>query len=85
MADRTLLDALLEDAAEHEAAGRLIQAANARAAAENLRQLPPSSWTCPHCGRTSFNPNDLAAHYCGACHHFCDEVEPGHWSQPAGY
>lgn len=38
---RTLLDALLEDAEEHEAAGRVIQAANARAAVENLRPLPP--------------------------------------------
>ncbi len=37
----TLLDALLEDAAEHEAAGRVVQAANARAAVENLRILPP--------------------------------------------
>lgn len=39
--DRTLLDALLEDAEEHEAAGRLMQAANARAAVENLRMMPP--------------------------------------------
>lgn len=37
----TLLDALLADADEHEAAGRLIQAANARAAVENLRDVPP--------------------------------------------
>lgn len=39
--DRTLLDALLEDAEEHEAAGRYLQAANARAAVENLRGVPP--------------------------------------------
>jgi hypothetical protein len=96
---RTLLDALLEDAAEHEAAGRLIQAANARAAVENLRQLPPwnkditvattnllarlaefadtdlDAWDCPHCDSPpSFNPNDVAWHYCGACHHFCDDL-----------
>jgi hypothetical protein len=38
---RTLLDGLLADAEEHEAAGRVIQAANARAAVENLRHLPP--------------------------------------------
>jgi hypothetical protein len=38
---RTLLDALLEDADEHEAAGRIMQAANARAAVENLRDVPP--------------------------------------------
>jgi hypothetical protein len=38
---RSLLDALLEDADEHLAAGRVIQAANARAAVENLRLIPP--------------------------------------------
>lgn len=37
----TLIDALLEDAAEHEVAGRTIQAANARAAAENLAVMAP--------------------------------------------
>lgn len=37
--DRTLLDALMEDADAHEAAGRVIEAANARAAVENLRVL----------------------------------------------
>ncbi len=148
--DRTLLDALLEDAEEHEAAGRVIQAANARAAAENLRALweptfevwawvgedehgttvglkqglvpagliplvsvdlhkldrgylreqlqaqvnafgkpirlvrlvmveeadriERTTWTCPHCGRESWNPNDLAHQWCGACNHFCDDV-----------
>ncbi len=36
---RTLLDALQEDAEEHEAEGRVLQAANARAAVENLRVL----------------------------------------------
>lgn len=37
----TLLDALEEDAEEHLAAGRVIQAANARAAIANLRTIPP--------------------------------------------
>lgn len=31
-------------------------------------------WSCPHCGRVSHNPNDEAARYCGACHHYCDDV-----------
>lgn len=26
------------------------------------------SFTCPLCGRTSHNPGDVAAGYCGACH-----------------
>lgn len=38
---RTLVDALLEDAEEHRAAGRVMQAANALAAVENLRTMPP--------------------------------------------
>lgn len=150
---RTLLDALLE-AAEHEATGRTIQAANARAAVENLRQVPPwgpppelelwawigehsgelglkqalvpagmialvstdrlklstadlrrqlqdlvnvdgnpvrlvrlvttgevslrierTTWKCPHCASPpSHNPTDVQFHFCGHCHHYCDEV-----------
>jgi ribosomal protein S27AE len=26
--------------------------------------------TCPNCGRTSFNPNDVRKKYCGACHQY---------------
>lgn len=28
----------------------------------------PPSFTCPKCNRTSYNPNDVAQGYCGACH-----------------
>lgn len=28
----------------------------------------PDSITCPRCGRTSYNPNDVKAGYCGWCH-----------------
>jgi hypothetical protein len=28
----------------------------------------PALFTCPKCGRTSHNPNDLVEGYCGACH-----------------
>lgn len=41
--DWTLINALLADADEHHEAGRAIQAANAQAAAENLKMLPPWS------------------------------------------
>ncbi len=34
------------------------------------------SWTCPHCGATSHNRTDAAEHYCGRCHHYCDDVGP---------
>jgi len=29
--------------------------------------------TCPRCGMTSYNPNDIRERYCGACHMFHDE------------
>jgi ribosomal protein S27AE len=28
------------------------------------------SYTCPRCGRVSFNPHDREQRYCGACHQF---------------
>ena len=28
----------------------------------------PISITCPQCGRTSYNPEDIAQGYCGGCH-----------------
>jgi hypothetical protein len=37
-----------------------------------LRDVPPS-WKCPHCGRRSYNPNDVAQRYCAYCHHYCDD------------
>lgn len=30
---------------------------------------------CVHCGRRSRHPFDLAEHYCGFCHHFCDDLD----------
>ena len=30
--------------------------------------MSTATYTCPRCGRTSYNPNDLAQRYCGACH-----------------
>ena len=36
-----------------------------------------SSYTCPLCGRTSYNPNDVREQYCGACHQW---AEP-YWMQ----
>lgn len=48
---------------------------------DRLRQLEPvlqpsvlqpsvlqPSITCPRCGRTSYNPNDIREGYCGNCH-----------------
>lgn len=31
------------------------------------------SYSCPHCGRKSHNPNDAQHRYCGACHRFEDD------------
>jgi hypothetical protein len=33
------------------------------------------SITCPRCGRTSYNLNDVRERYCGACHVFLDDHE----------
>lgn len=33
------------------------------------------SYTCPRCGRTSFNRNDVEHEYCGNCHLTKDQVE----------
>jgi ribosomal protein L37E len=33
------------------------------------------SITCPRCGRTSYNPNDIREGYCGFCH---DWTQKGH-------
>lgn len=32
------------------------------------------SITCPRCGATSHNPEDVRQHYCGACHQFHGDV-----------
>lgn len=32
-------------------------------------------FTCPHCGMTSHNPNDVAHAYCGACHRFAEDED----------
>jgi len=33
-----------------------------------------TSITCPQCGRTSHNPNDVREKYCGACHQYHDTM-----------
>ena len=33
-----------------------------------------SSITCPVCGYTSYNPNDVKNRYCGNCHVFIDDA-----------
>lgn len=38
--------------------------------------MTESSFTCPRCGATSHNPNDVAQGYCGACHDWTGEVPP---------
>lgn len=38
------------------------------ARAANRRRVEPPSITCPRCGMTSYNPNDIREGYCGHCH-----------------
>jgi hypothetical protein len=33
-------------------------------------------FTCPRCGRTSYNPTDLTEGYCGACHDWTAPPRP---------
>lgn len=35
----------------------------------------PASITCPRCGRTSHNPNDVREGYCGACHDWTGAIK----------
>src|SRR3954447_5353986 len=35
------------------------------------------AFTCPRCGRTSHNPNDEREGYCGACHGWTGDQQPG--------
>ena len=44
--------------------------------------LPPASFTCPRCGMTSYNPNDIREGYCGNCH---DWTSPDWTVQADGY
>ena len=39
----------------------------------NKRATLPDSITCLHCGKTSYNPNDIREKYCGYCHRFSTE------------
>lgn len=34
----------------------------------------PTGFTCPQCGITSHNPNDVTEKYCGRCHLFIGEL-----------
>jgi hypothetical protein len=43
------------------------RARRAQAAVDELGAGRPSI-TCPGCGRTSWNPNDVREGYCGFCH-----------------
>jgi hypothetical protein len=46
------------------------------------------SITCHRCGRTSYNLEDVANLYCGACHRFHDDSELAMWAvydHPADY
>ena len=42
---------------------------------EDIEQFFDHPFTCPKCGRTSFNPNDARNRYCGACHKFFEGEE----------
>jgi ribosomal protein S27AE len=39
-------------------------------ALDTIALVPEPHFLCPRCDRISFNPNDQAQRYCGACHVF---------------
>lgn len=39
--------------------------------------MTEQSITCPRCGRTSFNANDIRALYCGFCHWWTSDPQLG--------
>lgn len=43
------------------------------------------SITCPRCERTSWNPNDIAAGYCGACHWWTSDKHLGSIDPPTDH
>jgi hypothetical protein len=38
-----------------------------------MNKSEPPSITCPQCGATSYNLNDIEHRYCGRCHRFHDD------------
>ena len=43
-------------------------------AAQVRQENEPGSFTCPQCGKTSYNLHDVEHRYCGACHSFIQEL-----------
>jgi hypothetical protein len=54
----------MEHAADEDEARRVLLVAEL----EKRAPVPVPSITCPTCGRTSWNPNDVRERYCGNCH-----------------
>jgi hypothetical protein len=67
----TLLNASRRDAR------RFYDEAKAIAEAERLNDDgPPPAFTCPRCGRQSWNPGDAKHGWCGACKAYTAEPKP---------
>lgn len=41
-----------------------------------MAETETPSITCPRCGRTSYNPNDIREGYCGYCHDWTGTPQP---------
>lgn len=65
LAERLLAD-LVADLREL-GAGVKLDAAELLERITERRASDPPSFTCPRCSRTSYDPNDADAGYCGAC------------------
>jgi hypothetical protein len=56
---------------ERETKSGLLHALPMRSAVTTVAAEPRI--TCPTCGRTSFNPEDVKQRYCGFCHEFLED------------
>lgn len=53
---------------------KAIEAEQVRMRAQAMTGSTRPSFTCPVCGCTSYNPNDVVHRYCGNCRAFVDDL-----------
>jgi ribosomal protein L37E len=70
--NRELADRLLQAARQYFAACPAVLKTIAMGEDQAFDHQSPSI-TCPRCGATSYNLNDVKHRYCGACHQFHDD------------
>lgn len=84
-ADRTRLDELRPYAERAAAfAGKPVKLVRFTAREDVETIEPASTFTCPSCHRTTFNPTDVETSFCGNCRRFWRQLNPGVWDDGMG-